>query len=248
MKRWWVFLGALYVFLVAIQGRSLVFQKHYFEMHLSHSDSIPSGLQDSEFYYWAEVALDGVSLDVYAVSDEYELIASGPALLPVFPFREKKADGQEYTPFFTGLEIAIEFDRPRVSEVRVEFDLRKARIVADSEWISPEFARYHFPIEYTFEDSFARTERGSLAVDVHEFELGEKGYTIVLRYPVSLDELKAGVALDVGGLMINEDLEELPLFHFTAREERRIMWAISKDNAEDSMIWMDNVRRIKRPY
>jgi len=248
MKRLWVLLGGLYVFLVAIQGRSLVFKNHYFEMHLSDSDSLLSGIQDSEFYYWAEVALDGVYLDVYAVSDEYELIASGPALLPVFPFREEEIDGRKYTPFSLGLEIAIEFDRPRVSEVRVEFDLRKARLEADGEWISPEFARYHFPIHYTIEDSSTRTERGALAVDVHEFVLGEQGYTLVLRYPVSLDKLKAGVALDVGGLMTNENLEELPLFHFTAREERQIIWAISKDNAEDSMTWMDNARRIRRPY
>ena len=234
--------------MVTIKGRSLIFHEHYFEMHLSHNDSISSGIQDSELYYWAEVALDGVYLDVYAVSDEYELIASGPALLPVFPFREEEIDGRKYTPFSSGLEIAIEFDRPRVSEVRVEFDLREAMLEADGEWISPEYAMYHFPIHYTFEDSIARTERGPLAVDIHEFVLGEKGYTLVLRYPVSLDKLKAGVALEVGGLMINDIIEELPMFHFTAREERRVMWAISKDNAEDSMIWMDNVRRTKRPY
>jgi hypothetical protein len=248
MQIWWALLGALFVFLVAIQGRSLVFQKHYFEIKLSRNESILSGIIGSETPYWAEVALDDASMDVYTISEDFELLSSGPALLPIFPFRAEEKNGHAYIPFSSGLVIAIEFDAARQSKARIELDFREARLEVGGHWTTPDLATYRYPIAYTFEDSIARNERGILALEVHEFDLGEKGYAIDLRYPASLDDLKEGVTFDIRGLLINEAPVELPLFHFTAKEEKRTIWAISKDNAAYMTARMDNVHGLERPY
>jgi len=231
MGKWWILLASVFVLMLALKGRSLILEEYYLEHQLEDCDSIACGLQVSETYYWAEIALGSVNLDVYSPSGSHGVLTRGPALLPIFPIHTEN-EQSPFSPYPSGLEVIFEFDSSDLAVQHVEFDMQKSILKAKDNWVKPNAAFFRTPAHYSSDIGLDRIKKGPIPLGTHVFELDKGGYNLMLRYPVRLEDIDSGVTLEVDGLLINGAAAHLPTFRFIPRSKRHIHWAISRESEE----------------